>query len=79
MGSSFGRFQQFTKPGLTQNVERTGSSPSEVAQLQTWYKALKKSEDISDDILRIIGQHSETWSPLNTLNHLRIVSRSKGI
>ena len=58
----------FTKPGLTQNVELNVQvqSPSEVAQLQTWYEEhWEKSEDISDDILRIIRRHSETWSPFD--------------
>ena len=58
----------FTKPGLTQNVELNVQvqSPSEVAQLQTWYEEhWEKSEDISEDILRIIRRGSETWFPFD--------------
>lgn len=62
----------FTKPGLLQNVELNVQvqSPSEVAQLQAWYEEhWECSEDISDDILRIIQRHMETWSPFDIYSH----------
>jgi hypothetical protein len=62
----------FTKPGLLQNVELNVQvqSPSEVAQLQAWYEEhWECSEDISEDILRIIHRHLEVWSPFDIYSH----------
>ena len=62
----------FTQPGLSQNVELNVQvqSPSEVAQLQAWYEEhWECSEDISDDILRIIHRHVQVYSPFDIYSH----------
>ena len=62
----------FTKPGLLQNVELNVQiqSASEVAQLQEWYEEhWECSENISEDILRIIRRHVEAWSPFDIYSH----------
>lgn len=62
----------FTKPGLSQNVELNVQiqSPSEVAQLQVWYEEhWENSEDISDEIIKIISRHVERWLPFDIYSH----------
>ena len=62
----------FTKPGLLQNVELNVQiqSPSEVKQLQAWYEVhWQDSEDISEDIIKIISRHTEAWSPFDIYSH----------
>jgi len=56
----------FTRPGLTQNVElniRIDSRP-EVAQLQEWYERhWSDAIDVSDDVLRTVERHAREFSP----------------
>ncbi len=62
----------FTKPGLSENVELNVQiqSSSEVAQLQVWYEEhWENSEDISDDIIKIISRHVEKWLPFDIYSH----------
>lgn len=71
----------FTKPGLVQNVELNVQiqSPSEVKQLQAWYEEhWQDSEDISEDIIKIISRHTEAWSPFDVYTHsLRELFRNR--
>lgn len=56
----------FTRPGLTQNVELNIKieSSSEVAQLQEWYEHhWNDAVDISDDVLRVIERHTAAFTP----------------
>jgi superfamily II DNA or RNA helicase len=58
----------FTRPGLTQNVELNLKieSSAEVAQLQEWYeKHWNDAVDIAPELLRIIERHVETRSPFD--------------
>lgn len=58
----------FTKPGLTQNVElniqvQTGS---EVAQLQDWFnKHWNEGREVTEDILKIITRHTDPYTPFD--------------
>ena len=71
----------FTKPGLLQNVELNVQiqSPSEVAQLQVWYEEhWEDSEEITEDIIKIISRHTEAWSPFDIYTHsLRELFRNR--
>jgi hypothetical protein len=56
----------FTRPGLTQNVELNIKieSSAEVAQLQAWYeKHWDDAVDISSDVLRVIERHAQPFTP----------------
>lgn len=56
----------FTKPGLTDNVELNIKieSSSEVTQLQRWYeKHWEEGVDISRDVLRVLERHTAAYSP----------------
>ncbi len=56
----------FTRPGLTQNVELNIKleSGSEVAQLQAWYEQhWDDAEEITEDILRTIRNHTREFAP----------------
>ncbi|CAB4790884.1 unannotated protein [freshwater metagenome] len=58
----------FTRPGLTQNVELNIKieSSSEVAQLQDWYESYwNDAVDVSDDILRVIQRHTAAFTPFD--------------
>lgn len=58
----------FTRPGLTQNVELNIKieSSSEVAQLQEWYEGFwNDAVDISDDVLRVIQRHTAEFTPFD--------------
>ena len=58
----------FTKPGLTQNIELNVQiqSSSEVIQLQGWFEEhWNNSVEISEDILKIIKHHRKAWSPFD--------------
>ena len=58
----------FTRPGLTQNVELNIKieSSAEVAQLQEWYeKHWGDAVDISPDLLKIVERHVEVHSPFD--------------
>ena len=58
----------FTRPGLTQNVELNIKieSSAEVAQLQEWYEHhWEQGADVSDDILKVITRHSQEFTPFD--------------
>lgn len=54
----------FTKPGLTENIELNVQLRREVEELQRWYeKYWDEAEDISDDVLKVIERHTREYSP----------------
>jgi superfamily II DNA or RNA helicase len=58
----------FTRPGLTQNVELNLKieSSAEVAQLQEWYeKHWFDAVDIAPELLRVVERHVETHGPFD--------------
>lgn len=58
----------FTKPGLTENVELNIKieSSAEVAQLQAWYERYwDEAVEISDDVLRVITRHTHPYTPFD--------------
>lgn len=58
----------FTRPGLTQNVELNLKieSSAEVAQLQEWYeKHWDDAVDIAPELLRVVERHVELHSPFD--------------
>ncbi len=62
----------FTKAGLSKNIELNVQiqSPSEVSQLQTWFEEhWKAAKDISDEIIKVIDRHLESWTPYDVYSH----------
>ena len=62
----------FTKPGLTDNIELNVQiqSPSEVTQLQKWYEEFwEEGVDISEDILKVVEPHAKKWMPFDIYAH----------
>ena len=60
----------FTRPGLTQNVELNiqVQSPGEVAQLQDWFDAhWKGAVDVTEDVLQVIERHAREYTPVRGL------------
>lgn len=58
----------FTRPGLTQNVELNiqVQSGREVAQLQEWFEYhWEQAKDISEDILNVIARHTHAYTPFD--------------
>ena len=54
----------FTKPGLSQNVELNIQISREVDQLQDWFeKHWNEAEDISPELLKVIERHTREYSP----------------
>ena len=56
----------FTRPGLTQNVELNiqVQSGREVAQLQDWFEAhWVEAEPVSDELLRVVSRHLRAFTP----------------
>ena len=56
----------FTRPGLTQNIELNVQvqSAREVAQLQDWYEAhWDEAREITDDVIVAIERHTRPFSP----------------
>ncbi|SVE01511.1 uncharacterized protein METZ01_LOCUS454365, partial [marine metagenome] len=54
----------FTKPGLSQNVELNIQINREVEQLQQWFeKHWDEAEDISPELLKVIERHTRDYSP----------------
>jgi superfamily II DNA or RNA helicase len=56
----------FTRPGLTQNVELNiqVQSGREVAQLQQWFEEYwKQAQDVTPDILEVAARHVREYSP----------------
>lgn len=62
----------FTASGLSRNIELNVQvqSPSEVAQLQSWYEEFwEQGEDISQDLLHVIKPHVKAWLPFDIYSH----------
>lgn len=58
----------FTRPGLTQNIELNIKieSSAEVEQLQRWYEHhWNEAVDVSEDILKVIERHSQPFQPFD--------------
>jgi superfamily II DNA or RNA helicase/HKD family nuclease len=58
----------FTRPGLTQNVELNIKieSSTEVAQLQDWYELhWNDAVDISADVVKVIERHAQEFTPFD--------------
>jgi len=58
----------FTRPGLTQNIELNIKleSSSEVAQLQRWYEQhWGDASDISDAVLKVVQRHNKAFTPFD--------------
>ena len=58
----------FTKPGLTQNIELNVQiqSAREVAQLQDWFEEhWKEAKDASDAVIETIERHTRLYSPFD--------------
>ena len=56
----------FTKPGLTENIELNiqVQSGREVAQLQEWFDIhWQDSENITEDVLKVIERHTRLFTP----------------
>ena len=54
----------FTKPGLSRNVELNIQINREVDQLQEWFeKHWNEAEDIAPELLRVIDRHTREYSP----------------
>jgi superfamily II DNA or RNA helicase len=58
----------FTRPGLTQNIELNiqVQSGREVAQLQRWYEEhWNEAQDVTPDILEVVDRHVRKYSPFD--------------
>jgi len=58
----------FTRPGLTQNVELNiqVQSPGDVAQLQDWFDDhWAKAVDVSEEVLGVIERHTRAYTPFD--------------
>ena len=56
----------FTKAGLTQNIELNVQVSSDVAQLQEWFdEHWEQGEDITTAVLKVIENHVKAFSPYN--------------
>jgi superfamily II DNA or RNA helicase len=58
----------FTRPGLTQNVELNiqVQSPGDVQQLQDWFDAhWQKGVDVTDSVLQVIERHARAYPPFD--------------
>ena len=58
----------FTRPGLTQNIELNVQiqSAREVAQLQDWFEEhWKEARDVSDAVIETIERHTRLYSPFD--------------
>jgi len=58
----------FTRPGLTENVELNiqVQSGREVAQLQEWYEYhWNEAEDITEDLIKLVERHTREYSPFD--------------
>jgi superfamily II DNA or RNA helicase len=56
----------FTRPGLTQNIELNiqVQSGREVAQLQEWYEEhWNQADDVTPDILQVVDRHVREYTP----------------
>ena len=58
----------FTRPGLTQNIELNiqVQSGREVAQLQSWFEQhWSEAKEISEDLLKVIARHTAEYTPFD--------------
>ena len=58
----------FTRPGLTQNVELNiqVQSGREVAQLQQWFEEYwKQAQDVTPDVLSVVERHMREYTPFD--------------
>lgn len=58
----------FTKPGLTQNIELNiqVQSAREVAQLQEWFEThWNEAQDVSDAVIKTIDRHTRLYTPFD--------------
>ena len=58
----------FTRPGLTDNVELNiqVQSGREVAQLQEWFEQYwVDAEDVTEDVIRVISRHTHDFTPFD--------------
>jgi superfamily II DNA or RNA helicase len=58
----------FTRPGLTQNVELNiqVQSPGDVQQLQDWFDAhWQKGVEVTDSVLQVIERHAREYGPFD--------------
>jgi superfamily II DNA or RNA helicase len=58
----------FTRPGLTQNIELNiqVQSGREVAQLQEWYEThWAEAKDVTEDILAVVVRHTREYAPFD--------------
>ncbi len=54
----------FTKPGLTHNIELNVQLRREVDQLQAWFdKYWNEAEDVSEEVLKTIERHTRDYLP----------------
>lgn len=54
----------FTRPGLTENIELNVRLRSEVETLQAWYeKYWSEAEDVTPEIVQVIERHVREYSP----------------
>ena len=71
----------FTKPGLTQNIELNVQvqSAREVAQLQDWFEThWDEAREITDDILVAIERHTRPFSPFEVMAEITEVIERHG-
>jgi len=58
----------FTRPGLTQNIELNIKieSSAEVAQLQAWYEEhWVQAVDVTDDVVQVLTRHAQEFTPFD--------------
>jgi superfamily II DNA or RNA helicase len=58
----------FTRPGLTQNIELNiqVKSGTEVAQLQEWFEHhWEDGKEVTEDIVKLISRHTHAYSPFD--------------
>jgi len=58
----------FTRPGLTQNVELNIQiqGPNDVAQLQEWFEEhWDKGVDVGEDVLAVVERHTRAYTPFD--------------
>ena len=54
----------FTKPGLTDNIELNVQLRREVEELQQWYDRFwNEAEDVTPDVLQVIERHTREYQP----------------
>lgn len=72
----------FTRPGLTQNVELNiqVQSGREVAQLQDWFEDhWKQAQDVTPAVLQVVHRHVREYRPVRSLRQgaARVLPRSR--